>query len=519
MRAVAALLASGLGLRVFVALRPLRWLDGLTLPDDAYLSLTIARNIGRGLGPLYGTSYTNGFQPLWVFLTAPLYAWRPLDLDGNVHRALVLLAGFDTLLAGLVCLLVWRWTRTPLAPAVVASVWAFNPYSVRTSLCGLEASLSAALAALVFLLLDRERQADEPRTRRLAVLGVALGFSILARIDNGFLALVVALFLVPWKARPWPNVFRGAVVRILPVAAAATAVTAPWFLYSWVYTGDVFPVSGRAVRFVALAGQVAKGRTGWEFRTELLRDALSWLPYEHGLLFGLLAGMLLALVVFFRRDLPAFVPALGGVAPAILWGALLFFAYPLLVLARWFFPRYQYPILVPLLLALGVVFGFVASRPRLERFARALAGIVVVGSLAFHASRHEISTLLFATRENAEGYRPIGLWARDAFPLGTKIGGLQTGALGYFAPDLTVVNLDGVVNRAAYDALVAHRSIDYILGEKIEYVLDWPKDIEFIRRSSSRPADPFLAPLGPVPGIRAWGNEWLLYRVRREGPS
>ncbi len=519
MRAVVALLASGLGLRVFVALRPLKWLDGLTLPDDAYLSLTIARNIGRGLGPLYGTSYTNGFQPLWVFLTAPLYAWRPFDLDGNVHRALVLLAGVDTLLAALVCLLVCRWTRSPLAAAVVASVWALNPYSVRTSLCGLEASLSAALAAFVLLLLDRERQESEPRARRLAVLGVALGFAILARIDNGFLALVVALFLVPWGARPWSRALRATVARIFPVAAAAGAVTVPWFVYSWLYTGDVFPVSGKAVRFVALAEQVAKGRTGWEFRTELLRDALAWLPYEHGLPLGLIAGMLLTLVVFFRCDLPALAPAMNRLAPAFLWGALLFLAYPLHLLAYWFFPRYQYPILVPLLLVLGILFGFVVNRARVERFARGLAGIVILGSLAFHASRHEIGTLLLATRENAEGYRPIGLWARDAFPRGTKIGALQTGALGYFAPDLTVVNLDGVVNRACYDALVAHRSIDYILGEKIEYVLDWPKDIEFIRRFSSRPADPFLVPLGPVPGIRAWGNEWLLYRVRREGPS
>ena len=57
------LLALNLLLRCSVALRPLEYIDGLTIPDDAYLSLTIAKNIAAGLGPLYGLEHTNGFQP------------------------------------------------------------------------------------------------------------------------------------------------------------------------------------------------------------------------------------------------------------------------------------------------------------------------------------------------------------------------------------------------------------------------------------------------------------------------
>jgi hypothetical protein len=40
------------------------------------------------------------------------------------------------------------------------------------------------------------------------------------------------------------------------------------------------------------------------------------------------------------------------------------------------------------------------------------------------------------------------------------------------APDLRVINLDGVVNRACYESLVARRNIDYILEEKIDYASD-----------------------------------------------
>src|SRR5262249_47846545 len=90
--AIASLLLLDLSLRVAVAARPLERIDGLTVPDDAYLSLSLARAIGRGEGPRYGLGYTNGFQPLYVFLMAPVYALLPREPERPVHVALGLLA-------------------------------------------------------------------------------------------------------------------------------------------------------------------------------------------------------------------------------------------------------------------------------------------------------------------------------------------------------------------------------------------------------------------------------------------
>ncbi|MGB5105870.1 MAG: hypothetical protein WBP29_04150 [Candidatus Zixiibacteriota bacterium] len=75
-----SLLAVNLVSRLLIAIRPLKFIDGLTIPDDAYLSLNIARNIAKGLGPLYGSDFTNGFQPLYVFIVAPIYAVFSHDL-------------------------------------------------------------------------------------------------------------------------------------------------------------------------------------------------------------------------------------------------------------------------------------------------------------------------------------------------------------------------------------------------------------------------------------------------------
>src|SRR5215468_3784267 len=111
--AVALLLVLDLGLRAAVALRPLERIDGLTVPDDAYLSLSLARAIGRGEGPRYGLGYTNGFQPLYVFLMAPDYALLPREPERPVHVALGLLALCDVLTLAVLLALAGSWSGSP----------------------------------------------------------------------------------------------------------------------------------------------------------------------------------------------------------------------------------------------------------------------------------------------------------------------------------------------------------------------------------------------------------------------
>src|SRR5689334_19633801 len=93
--ALAELIALDVLVRGIAAMRPLRYLDGLTIPDDAYLSLTIARNFARGLGPWFETGFTSGFQPLYVFLVTPLFWVFPHDPYAPVRGALLLLVACD----------------------------------------------------------------------------------------------------------------------------------------------------------------------------------------------------------------------------------------------------------------------------------------------------------------------------------------------------------------------------------------------------------------------------------------
>jgi hypothetical protein len=72
--------------------------------EDGYYALAVARHVGLGHGiTIDGTLPTNGFQPLWAFLCAPLYALtggeRVLGLRLTQGLATVLWLGFAAALA------------------------------------------------------------------------------------------------------------------------------------------------------------------------------------------------------------------------------------------------------------------------------------------------------------------------------------------------------------------------------------------------------------------------------------
>ncbi len=515
---LAGLLALGFLLRLAVSLRPLQVVDDLAVPDDAYLSLTLARNIARGLGPLYGLDPTNGFQPLYVFLMAPAFRLWPDDPHAPLRVAFVLLALCDALALLLMVRWLrrvseWRWT-----PELFGLCWALSPYAVLTALNGLETALSFCLLVAVLDRLSRWRAAPAlASARRGLAFGALLGLAALARVDNLLLWPVVALVLIGTLARrevPAPALARW----VAAAGVAAVGVILPWLLYSWSYTGQLFPVSGRAVRYWALT-RVDHNPTWGNFYWPMVRQAADVVLRKQALHLAL-GAVVLAGLAWLRPRVPARTVArrLGELWPMALFGALLFAAYTGFVFGYWHLPRYLFP--------LSLVFGFAAFTlldvlaARLEPGGtrRALAALalllVVAGNVVQPAFQRLFSRRLYGTW----GYMRVGEWARDRFVPGTRIGGSQTGALGYFGDSLVVVNLDGVVNRACYEALRRKLYWPYIRSTGIEYIV-WQDDIGLVARES-RDFDPReLEFVETVPGVRTWGEGWYVYRVVRPPPG
>ena len=498
-------------LRFAVLIRPLDFVDDLAIPDDAYLSLTIARNIARGLGPLYGLEPTNGFQPLYVFLMSPVYALLPGNPEAPIRVALGMLTLFDTSTLFLLFRLTSRLSTSRITPWLVALAWAFHPYAILTALNALETSIACCLFAALLLALDRLREAPGAATRLVPSFGIGLllGLGALARIDLLLMAPVIAgIGFV--RLRGAAHGGRAILLACSATAAGALIVYLPWLAYSWQWTHDLFPVSGRALRYLTLSS-VEHRPTPGNFYLPLLARALGVVLRKNALPLGL-AVAIGAGLGWVRARLPhgELGRRLARIAPALAFGVLLFAAYTGVVFGPWHFARYFFPLTLVILLALAVAIDLlVCALPRgRTALALALALLVIVGSVAQPAFRR-----MWGPRfEGTWGYRRIGLWTRDHFPPGATVGGSQTGAIGYFADRLRVVNLDGVVNRGCYDAMRAGRLLDYVRSTGVRDLV-WQDDIELLARESPRTGPLAVTRVMRIEGFETWGAPWYLYRL------
>ncbi|MDP9362824.1 MAG: hypothetical protein M3Q10_01115, partial [Chloroflexota bacterium] len=206
----AALLAAGLF-----------WLVRGALIDDAYITLSYARNLATRLHwGLIATEPANAAtSPLNVLLLGGATAL--LRLGGGIYPV----AGLGIVFVGSAVAMAWAWgkvaaaLRLPLlAPALGLALVLLNPLVLSST--GLEVLLIPTV--LVGML------AAATRGHALA-FGVLAGLAVLTRLD-------LVLFVVPLA-------LAGAGVRRrLPVAVgAAAAVSLPWFAWSWWYFGSAIP--------------------------------------------------------------------------------------------------------------------------------------------------------------------------------------------------------------------------------------------------------------------------------------
>jgi MFS family permease len=207
------------------------------------------------------------------------------------------------------------------------------------------------------------------------------------------------------------------------------------------------------------------------------------------------------------------------VVVAWIFSAALGSAYIFYIFGPHFFDRYLHPVRVPLLLTIALLLD--AVLPFFERAAiQAGVALVVVGlAVASQCSDPYFQALLFGKDTQNLGYRNLGLWARSTFPVGTVIGGSQTGAVGYFADNLKVVNLDGVVSKPCYESLVRHENLEYVRKEGVQYVFGWKVNFAFLVRMSKglKPGD--ITDVKPILGFRSWNADWYVGKVRYPGEA
>jgi hypothetical protein len=458
------------------ALLPAPALYLFPLTEDGYYSLSVARNLGTGHGlTIDGTHLTNGIQPLWVFVTAPLFSIAGGDRDLGLRLVLLLhwliyvatIAAVCAIARRVAGLLVTPGRGAQLAVPLAALIYASNITLFELHFNGLETGLVLLLHGLVVLRLAR---IDWRRARDVWSVGALAALLCLTRLDAAFLVA-----LLPFCAAWQPGLttrqrLRAAVI----VWGCAAVVLVPWLIFGLVGFGHLMPTSGLA-------------QTAWRFSPGRLLVAFMYLlgnafgsgasfywpgRYQQVCLGLLLAGAAWAIVAARRTgsiEVRRAVSTAFRAQPAsvvllmIACGIALAAWYALSSGAWWMYQRYTAPIVVLTLPAIAAVIAGARRGP-------AIAALLACASLAVTwLSFAGPGAAMLRLRVHYDMVRMAGAYV----PAGDRLAAVQSGTLGFFRDGVT--NLDGKVNG---DALSARGSLEaYCHSVGVRWLLDWPASL------------------------------------------
>jgi hypothetical protein len=533
-RKVLLILVLALAIRLYISWRPLFYIDNLFIPDDTYLALKIAKNIVSPAGITFdGIHPTNGFQPLYVFLVSLIYLIYKEDLSTPVHICLSLLAIFNVL-TGLLIYRILKKLTDDSKGTIALILWSFSPQIIYNGINGLETSLSLFLVALsVFYYLTRIRESENSAHSGFFVLGILLGLSIFARIDSIFLVIAISidLFLKSRQELKRLNI-KSLLGKLGSIYLFTFFILLPWWAFQIIYFRTLMPVSGEAVRFQALAYADYNPTLSF-FKDKFVWSVTQWtnspLPFYYFSHFPSLSELLI--VIFILGGLFVFLVRKKKITESIyplnfLWifcfGLLLF--YCLYAPAHWFFKRYYYPVMFVLTLYWGVFFDLILNlitpRSKIRRFLVTSLFLIFCGVLFYPNLKNYLfskpDSPLRCDSDSCSGYYKIALWVKDQVGKGKKIGSYQSGALGYFLEDNTVINLDGVVNPDAFKALKNNNALGYIKSENIDYLADWNLNLRHLligRTPDRRVTDQDLVLIGIAPPQK--NLAYCLFKVQK----
>jgi 4-amino-4-deoxy-L-arabinose transferase-like glycosyltransferase len=473
------------------------------LIDDAYYSLTIARNMATGQGISYGGFPTNGFQPLYAFVMTPLMAALGDRPELCLRLALLLMVACS---AGLL-IVIYRLTARLVderAALVAGALYVANAALVAQVMSGLESALHGLLFWGFVALYLRYRATDSAKA--LAGLGLLLGLTAYARFDTVFLFFAVGVDLI---RQNWRRALR----RGFALFAPALALLAPWFIWSWRTFGTIAQSSGEfhrwrglaqqdlpsslagmvkfaAAKLVSLALKLPLEAVGWESASRVL--AKHWLGTDRprtGLLvellqrrpllaIALLAAVIVALVLVVRFGRAGLrrVRVLGPLAflwPALACAAVYYPLYQLNYSMRHFFPYNvgMVIVLATFLSGLGVGAGLKRAPTESQRGAAVLRGKQIAIMLALVLATAWPAAPMWL--RNAEGKVPRGEIAaiEQVVEPGARVGYTDCGVFGFYVRGRIIVNLDGILNFEAQREMRNGDIGKYLVRRHVDYVL------------------------------------------------
>jgi hypothetical protein len=464
---------------IMPALHPDFTQQRVSISDDGFYSLSVAKNLGTGKGPtIDGKNLTNGFQPLWVFMVAPIF----YIFDGDrvtPLRAIYVLSAlmfiFSAITLGKIAGNIVDQSKSKLAAVLTCALFLSSYHLHLLFFNGLETGLQILLLLLFFNAYLYARE-----SRRAVTLGVLGGFLTLCRIDAVMILIAFVAVEAFFFARSKDSQrLKSTVLSVF----LWLVVCSPWFAYNFLYFGSFMPSSGTAQQAVGFYFDRLKSIMAATFGQFI---PLNVIPYPNplpGQVIVTVLGVVTLILVLCRGEwrlslVRKYMPALKIDQSAKLASGASIYALSVVLLAVWYFStsfaewhynRYLALVSLPFLLGLGL---FLAKWLTKGSFGKASVAILLV------IPQFSASFLNIHLPRNP-GFRFIDQveLAREMVPdAAIPIGAHQSGTLGYFRDN--VVNLDGKVNAEAlaYEPFGSEARLwQYLDQKQVDYVIDWPR--------------------------------------------
>jgi hypothetical protein len=462
-------------LYAFLALLPLQTLLVETLPDDAFYYFHIARHIAAGEGSTFdGVTETNGYHPLWMITIVPIFS--VLSQGGTfdvapIHAVLLVASLLATMTALLLRMIFRRIGLSEGVSAVLLLIFFTNPFVVYAYLNGLETAL--VLFLLTSLALCAQLYQDRRTYTYLVALGVSGGFLMLARLDTVF--YFVALLGWVLYIHDFPKRVFDAVRPVVIVGVVSSVIVVPFLLLNYTTFGMLLTSASIA------STEVNRGLTisdNGDTLVTAIRAPLYMLVRALGdVLRNTGAPIIVLLLVGYAIARFRDFSLARNAIPSLWWFLFAGGMTHLLVSAAvrytwrdWYF----IPINIVLIIAGSYVIAALSKKESLRTVAALGLVLSILGSYVvmwekYVQHRERVQADMFAATE----------WASEHLPEGSVIGVFNAGIHGYFSRH-TVVNLDGLVNNAAAEAIQKRALWNYVLNEaRVTHVADFPLYFEY----------------------------------------
>lgn len=465
------------------------------LPDDAFYYFSIARNLANGLGSTFdGINPANGYHPLWMFILR--FVYKIFSVGGNydikpVYVALFL-CGLLYVLTGIVLYkIVSKYSQDWILKTIVLILWFLNPFGIYEAFNGLETSLSVFLIALFVLsAVNIYEKRENAGARDFVLIGIVGGLMMLARLDNLLYFVAFLGWLICRNGFPRGPSLRSVAKTVLIVGITATLVVLPWIVWGITTFGTIIPASG-AVSTMVGHQLIVQDHGNGVFQAI---KAVAYFAYydllkviqQTGMpeLFWIFTGVILSSFLFKKLKIERVT------RPEIwLFGGFLGI-FILNSSIRWY-SRSWYFISFNFFLAMFMAWFVEQIRSDTEIVDAKNKKIIASFFIFLTLFSYGIVWSRYLKNRNisAEEMIAAAKWGNENLPEGTKIGVFNAGTHNYFSKH-TVVNLDGLVNNNAYNAMREKKLWAYVKEVKLDYIADYDYVLNY-RYKSFLGEDPF----------------------------